>query len=293
MRLALIADPDLRERMRCVRVIAGQTTVSGVGVGTWSELELALDGVELVPLILFTPSLPGAPDDAVERLRERTQRLVVTCPDQVALEAAPHDGLMRAVRPLSDERLVLLARGAGRLSSQNAVSFAVADILQMVCSAGASHALVVSHEGRDTGVIEVSDGQAWTAFDALGVGEAAFVRLLRPEMRARVSPARPSTKERTLFRGLSELLLDSLRRHDEGAVVAPPPLSAEQLEFALAASAEQAARIKDLTAVARRQLMQRDYDEAARTLARLAELDPASAFVRANLEQLRKLGYPR
>jgi hypothetical protein len=51
--------------------------------------------------------------------------------------------------------------------------------------------------------------------------------------------------------------------------------------------------VQQLSADARRLLMARSYDEAARVLISLAELDPASHLVRANLEQLRRLGYPK
>jgi hypothetical protein len=293
VRLVLIAEPDLRERLRCVRCIAGQTSVSAAGVGTWEELEHSLEGVTIVSLILYAPSLPGAPGDAIERLRGRTQRLIVASADGPRALGAPDDGLMRVQHPVPQETLILLARSAGMLSSQHAVSFSPADVLQVLCMSGESHVLVVSREGADTGVIELREGQVWTAYDALGVGEEAFARLIRPEMRARVSPQVPSAKERTLWKGLSELLLDSIRRMDEGSVVCPPPLSSRPPEIALAAAAGQAARVKELTLAARRMLMERSYDEAARTLERLAELDAASPLVRANLEQLRKLGYPR
>jgi len=293
VRLVLIAEPDLRERLRCIRCIAGQTSVSAAGVGTWEELEQSLDGVTIVSLILYVPALPGAPDDAIERLRRRTQRLILATAQGPRTLSGPEDGLMRVRHPVPEETLILLARSAGMLSSQHAVSFAPPDVLQMLCMAGESHVLVVSREGSDTGVIELREGEVWTAFDALGVGEEAFARLIRPDMRARVSPTVPSAKERTIWKGLSELLLDSIRRMDEGNVVCPPPLSSHAPDLALAAAAEQAARIKELTAAARRMLMERSYDEAARTLGRLAELDSTSPLVRANLEQLRKLGYPR
>ncbi|HET9953554.1 MAG TPA: hypothetical protein VFQ61_03570, partial [Polyangiaceae bacterium] len=145
----------------------------------------------------------------------------------------------------------------------------------------------------DVGIIEVRHGEIWTAFDGLGVGEEAFARLIRPEMRARISASNGSTKERTIFRGLHELVLESLRRIDEGQVLPPPKLSATQLEAALASPDELAARVRELNVAARRLLMERNYDEAARALVRLSELDPSSHLVRANLEQLRRLGYPK
>jgi hypothetical protein len=112
-------------------------------------------------------------------------------------------------------------------------------------------------------------------------------------MRARVSPATGSMKERTIFKGLNELVLESLRRIDEGEVSTARPLSPSQLEATLSSPEQLAERVQTLNADARRLLMSRNYDEAARVLLCLSELDPTSHLVRANLEQLRRLGYPK
>jgi hypothetical protein len=112
-------------------------------------------------------------------------------------------------------------------------------------------------------------------------------------MRARIGPNAESAKERTIFKGLHELMLDSLRRIDEGEVSMPPPLSPRQLEVATFTQEQLARRVIELTAEARRLLMQRSYADAVRTLSELSELDPNSQLVRANLEHLRRLGYPK
>jgi hypothetical protein len=158
---------------------------------------------------------------------------------------------------------------------------------------GGSHVLVLSQDGCDVGVIEVESGQVWTAFDALGVGEDAFARLIRPEMRARVSAAAGLRKDRTIHKGVNELILESLRRIDEGQVATPPRLSSAQLEAMLSTPDQITERIRQLNAEARRLLVARSYDEAARVLTWLSELDPSSHLVRANLEQLRRLGFSR
>ena len=112
-------------------------------------------------------------------------------------------------------------------------------------------------------------------------------------MRARVSAATGSRKERTISKGLHELVLESLRRIDEGQVASPPPLSQAQIEATLSTPEQLAGRVRQLNDEARRLLMTRSYDEAARVLVMLSELDPGSTIVRANLEQLRRLGFPR
>jgi hypothetical protein len=290
MSLAAIADPDLRERLRCTRIIAGQTSMSALGAANWGELEQILDESE-VGFIVYASSLPDAPEEAVELLLRRTSRVLLALGEGESVSAP--DAVTRTTRPVPEETLVLLARGMSRPSAPVRASFNPIDFIQMICMSGASQIVVVSHDGADTGVIEVRGGEVWTAFDGLGIGEEAFARLIRPEMRARIGPSNVSTKERTIWKGLHELTLESLRRMDEGEVSLPPPLSANQIEVATASQEKLAKHIGELSADARRLLMQRNYDEAARTLISLAELDPASHLVRANLEQLRRLGYPK
>ena len=291
MSLVVVADPDLRERMRCIRIVADQTPASALGAASWHELTQVLDDVPDVGLVVYSRSLSGAPADAIAQLLGRTRRVVLAL--EVGEEAPDGNGLACTTRPVAEESLVMMARSLIVPSSPAHASFAPVDFLQMVCMSGGSHVLVLSRDGSDVGVIEVQAGEVWTAFDALGVGEDAFARLIRPEMRARVSPATGSRKERTIRKSLPELVLESSRRIDEGQVAMPPPLSPAQLEATLSTPEQLAARVRQLNDEARRLLMARSYDEAARVLIWLSELDPGSHLVRANLEQLRRLGFSR
>src|SRR5690606_16855194 len=124
------------------------------------------------------------------------------------------------------------------------------------------------------------------------VGEAAFARLMHPNMRARTSPGQAFTKDRTISGCHSELIIDALRLIDEGKVRVPPPLSALDHQPAGEAVRKQDTDIAELVRQARQHLTQRNYNEATRTLARLAQHDPSSQLVRANLAQLNSLGYP-
>jgi hypothetical protein len=291
MSLAVVAEPDVRERARCVRIIARQTQVSALGAASWDELQQAFEEEPGVGLIFYTRSLPGAPDDAVEQLLARTGRLVLALEDGDEAPAAV--GITRVTRPIAEETLILLARAARTPSTQPRMNFMPVDFMQMICMSGDSQILVLSQDGVDAGIIEIRGGEVWTAFDGLGVGEQAFARLIRPEMRARVSPTKGSVKDRTIFKGLHELVLESFRLIDEGQVTLPQRLTPSQLELALSSPEQIANRICELNTDARRLLMERNYDEAARALVHLAELDPASHLVRANLQQLRRLGYPK
>lgn len=292
MSLAVVADPDVRERVRCIRIIARQTPVSALGAANWDELQQTFDDEAGVGLIFYAPSLPGAPGDALEQLLARTSRLVLALDEGITLPEAAA-GITRTPRPIAEETLILMARASRSPSAHLPMSFMPVDFIQMICMSGDSHVLVLSQDGADAGIIEVRSGEIWTAFDALGVGEDAFARLIRPELRARISPTKGTAKERTIFKGLHELVLESLRRIDEGHVSLPPRLSPSQLEAALASPEQLAARVRELTNDAKRLLMERNYNDAVVALMQLSELDPSSHLVRANLQQLRRLGYPK
>ncbi len=193
MNLVVVAEPDLRERMRCIRIIADQTPVSALGAASWLELEQLLEDAPRVELVFYAGCLGGAPEDAADRLILRTKRLIWATDEEGA--APPVSPVItRSPRPISEETLVLSARALGAPSVVPHVSFVPVDFLQMICMSGGSHVLVLSGESGDAGVIEVRNGEVWTAFDGLGVGEDAFARLLRPEMRARRSGSATTTR---------------------------------------------------------------------------------------------------
>lgn len=289
MTIAVVAEPDARERARYMRILVRQTPFSAFGAGSWLELEEVLS--EEVELVIYNTALPEAPVDALDRVLAKSQRLVVAALAEEQVTAGPR--VTRTARPIDEEALILLARSTGRLSTELRMNFMPVDLIQMICMSGDSQVLIVGHDGSDAGVIEVRNGEVWTAFDALGVGEEAFARLIRPEMRARISPSRGTTKERSIFRGLHELVLESSRRIDEGHVPSPPKLTMAQLEAAALVHEATSVRIRELNLLARRLLMERNYNDAVKALGELSDLDPASQLVRANLDQLRKLGYPK
>ena len=57
MSVALVADPDLRERVRCVRILARQTPLSAMGAASWDEM---LAQGETTPFTLGYDSEPPA-----------------------------------------------------------------------------------------------------------------------------------------------------------------------------------------------------------------------------------------
>lgn len=290
MTLLIVADTDLRERMRCTRILANQTSVSALGAATWQELEQMLDDAPDVEMVLYAQSLAGAPADAIRQLLARAPRLLVAVDEDE--EIPKGDGLVHERRPVSEQALVAIANGLNPPSAPDA-NFVPVDLLQMIGMSAGSHVVVLSREGRDVGAVELRAGEVWTAFDALGSGEEAFARLVQPEMRARLCSAADIQKERTIFKSLHTLVLESLQSFDEGKVQVPPPIAPLRLEAELCSPERLATRVEELNREAKRLLMSRSYDRAAGVLLSLSELDPTSHLVRANLEQLRRLGFPQ
>jgi hypothetical protein len=298
MSIAIVAEADSAERARCVSILARQTPLGALGASNWSELQEVLVTDCDIGLVVYDFSLPGAPPDALDALASRTSRLAVVADDRTPSIPA---GATRLRQPVPAEALVLLARSAFNVATNSQTTFQPVGLVQMLCMSGESHVLVISNDDADVGVLEIRDGALWTAYDSLGAGKEAFARLMHPRMRARSSPGQGFATERTIFSSHEELIFDSLRLIDEGKVTVPPPLSAPipapvaDIAHAVEAVEEPPKRVTDVSELvvrARRLLTERNYNEATKTLARIAERDPGSPLVRANLEQLHSLGYP-
>lgn len=289
MSIAIVAEANSAERARCVSILARQTPLGALGASNWSELQEVLGTDCDIGLVVYDSSLPGAPPDALEALASRASRLAVVADDATA--SIP-EGATRLRQPIQAEALVLLARSAFNVATSSQTTFQPVGLVQMLCMSGESHVLVISNDDADVGVLEIREGALWTAYDSLGVGAEAFARLMHPRMRARSSPGQGFATERTIFASPEELIFDSLRLIDEGKVSVPPPLSAKTPQPVAADAPKRVTDISELVVRARRLLTERNYNEATKTLSRIAERDPGSPLVRANLEQLHSLGYP-
>ncbi len=289
MSLVVVADSDLRERMRCIALVAAHQSTSAVGAANWSELLELLSGSD-VHLVLYANTFEDAPEDALQVVRSRTARLIVAS----NRDAQIPDSLdaLRKPWPIDSEELNGEVRSLSAASSAGSqTKYSPVDFLQMLCTSGDSSVLMISREHDDVGVIEVRSGKLWTAFDRLGTGDEAFARLIHPSHRVRVSHLLATTKGQSIRRPFQELVLESLSRIDEGRVSTSPRVPSAQLEAAMTSEEDLFAEVKRLNDEARSLLMVRNYREAAKVLNDLSELDPDSHLVRANLEQLKRLGF--
>ncbi|HET9959909.1 MAG TPA: hypothetical protein VFQ61_35700, partial [Polyangiaceae bacterium] len=149
--LAVVADPDTRERLRCMRILARQTPVCALGAANWGELQQTVEEDSGIGLIFYTRSLPGAPADAIQQLLPHTGHLILAVEDGEQVPTAA--GVTRVRRPLEEETLVLMARATGARSTSLRMSFMPVDFIQMICMSGDSQVLVLSHDGADVGII--------------------------------------------------------------------------------------------------------------------------------------------
>lgn len=85
--------------------------------------------------------------------------------------------------------------------------------------------------------------------------------------------------------------MESLSRLDEGRLSSSPAVPTAQLEAAMSDSDDLLAEVQLLNDKPRSLLVFRNYEEAAKVLSELSKLDPDSHLVRANLEQLKRLGF--
>ena len=80
MPLVVVADADARERIRCVRCIAAQTSVSAVGAATWEELEQVVEGGPVVSVLFYAGPLPGESFTSTPLSFPWMRQLVTTMP---------------------------------------------------------------------------------------------------------------------------------------------------------------------------------------------------------------------
>jgi CheY-like chemotaxis protein len=169
-----------------------------------------------------------------------------------------------------------------RRTQPEATPFTAADYVQL--SMMGRHSAVISVAG---GEIVIVDGQAWSARDALGTGDEAFMRLaLKPNAHCRtlVDRAVPRTVE-----GRAEfLLMEAARLQDEGgAVEATPTPTTLSMGPVAPAGDDGFEALMDETIDA---ILGRDHRRAASLLGRARTLRPDDGRVIANLQRLKALG---
>ncbi|MCK6551730.1 DUF4388 domain-containing protein [Myxococcota bacterium] len=181
--------------------------------------------------------------------------------------------------------------------------FSVSDYLQLAHLGQRSVVVAIDAGPSLRGQIVVRDGEAWSASDTFGEGEAAFRRLVigasfERRAPARVLPLGPVLGPKNLDHPLEVLLLETARVFDEGAQPGrsegpardlrdfDAPLRRDTRDDDLAADHFTAFVEEGIDA-----LLRKDYAEAWAAFSAAARLRPTDTLVRTNLSRLRDLGW--
>jgi hypothetical protein len=268
-----ILEPDVDMRCGLLGHLADETGLTVVAAPTVEELR-ALYPTRPPALVVLGLPLPHVPDVAalVSEIQKSTSAAIIVATSDFSLvgDLVIGRNVYIESKPLSADRLNLLARRHIRPSRTIVTRFGILDIVQMLCVGGHSSLLVCTRAGKDIGSIIVRDGAVWTARDELGEGSDALWRLLSRDTVARPYPAPPGKEPRTIEGSWQNLLIEAARRADEAAGKTPFETLLEQ---------------------AGRALLAREYAEAARLFSEASAMRPEDEFVRLNLERLRKLGF--
>lgn len=207
----------------------------------------------------------------------------------------------------------LAARGLG---AAEAAPFGVPDYLQIACLGRHSVRIAVDGGDEGAGQIIVHQGMVWSARDARGAGEAAFMRLaVASGARVNCRTLREPPGERDLERSWEALLLDAVRLADEeardaGPVSGLPAAPDDDIALGRLVQSEPApaaapapppptplpparsvdALFEDARDRGTSALLHRDYAVAAQAFQEAERLKPGDRTVAANLARLRQLG---
>ena len=179
--------------------------------------------------------------------------------------------------------------------------FTLADYVQLAGMGRRSVRLEVTQAGKHLGEVLIHHGEAWHARDRRGEGPRALSRLLdAPETSVSAHPY-ADTPTRTLAGSCEALLLDHLRRQDEGrpldlgadlaldeltAATSPLP----QPTRSAAPSALAGLSFDALYSLGVEALLDRRYPQAYEAFEAASRVG-TSPSLRANLERLRTMGY--
>lgn len=285
--MLLIEDePTLRASMA-----RGLARLPGVEVAEAGSLDEALPVLDANPpaLVLSDIDLPGR--SGIELLGELGRRglrvpvvFISAYLKAYGAQIPPRADVEVREKPVSLEELRQLVLARIATPGAEAAPFTASDYLQLACVGRHSVVIEVRVEGGGAGSLVVSGGQAWSAQDDEGEGEAAFRRLVLSRAHSvRCQTLRGAPGPRNLSGGFQELLLEAARLDDEdrrGFAPAcdepapPPPRTFDSVwEEGVAA------------------LRSKDYPLALRAFREARTLKPGDAWVTMNLERLRRMGY--
>lgn len=291
MPTVLVVEDEPMLRASMVRGLSKLSGVSVLAAGSVDEARAIISATvpQLVITDLNLPDHSGLEVIAeLDRVGARIPIIVASAwlrrfkvPQRAGIVLLEKPVALSQLREVVVERLGLAEVGA---------PFTLADYVQLAGMGRRSVRLEVTRAGKHLGEVVIHRGDAWHARDARGDGPRALSRLLdTPDATVSAHPL-VDAPTRTLEGSCEALLLDHLRRQDEGrpladgadlaldevAPSAPAPMPTESFETLYSRGVEALLdhRLQEAFAA---------FEEASRV--------GTSASLRANLERLRAMGY--
>ena len=327
MPLILAIEDEPTTRILYVNALRSIEEVAIVSVGTMAEAKLML--AESNPdLVLLDVRLPdGTGLEVLPMVSRKDPPPSVIVASATVEELDDKDvqlsRLTVLAKPIAPEELRREVRAALR-TTRAASPFAFAEYLQMACLGRHSVMLDVRCE-HGIGYVAIKDGQVWSARFGEVQGFAAFYALVHggPSTIEAVPWPEPG-EPRQFQRGYEELLLESLRRYDEGKnglelaqgggrtehtqelVVPTSSTSGQWISITPSASrpspplqsapcdcSATSLSVEELVAEGVRAVVGKDYGRAVSLLEDALALEPTNRRVRHQLERLYELGFRR
>lgn len=303
----LVVEDEDTLRTSIVRGLSRHLHVPVRGAGTLTEALTIID--EQPPtVILCDLDLPDRP--GIEILGELGRRglhaavTFISAYTRAFLAQIPKHAAVRVLeKPVTIEQLRTLVREDLAQRSGDAPSpFGVADYLQLAAMGGHSVLIEVVHK---QGKIIVLRGELYSAFDAVGEGDAAFRRLCLEREGVRCAAWRDAPGARNVQGRWEAMLLDEARALDErhrdgltsdarelrGSSSEPaPPSPVALVERPVDSAPERFAQLMEDGLSA---LLTRQYSDAWRAFRAASEINPTDRTVQANLSRLRELGFAK
>ena len=298
MSLVLIVEDDVLLRAQLARALHKLPGVDTVEAGTVKESIDLADGMDL-DLVVTDLRLPdGNALELLPHLQRGAVRvptvLISGCIDSFRGRLPPD--LTVFEKPIE----VQLLRDAvsSKLGCRSRLSpFALADYLQLAGFGHHSVQIDVTHHSDPVGIIVIRDGQPWTAFDELGSGIDAVIRMMiANDLAFECSPPAAAVEPRSLTGSCEHLLFEAARIIDECRAGSIPTRTRTERVLAIGdgrppaapqrTPEQEFARLYDEGIDA---VLSKRYPEAFALLTR-AKAIRSTPTIEANLTRLRSLG---
>lgn len=312
MQLVLIVEDDVLFRATMARALGKLPLIEVIEAGGVAEAWQLICSLPVDLVIADIELRDGTVLEILPLLAERRTPIVMVSGHVEEFAERLPSGVEVHAKPLSPQKLCQIVTGRLGFGGTRA-PFSLADYVQLAALGKHSIALEVSRAGESVGSVVVSKGEAWSAWDEIGAGVDAFLRMMSlTELEISCAAAPNNPGPRNLTGTVQHLLMDAARMLDElGASQPPRPVPARPpvrpaLRTAPPPLPPIPSRPPEGTNVTRRDpredefdrlyalgidaLLAKRYGDAFDTLYRASQIR-TTASLDANLKRLREMGF--